>query len=69
MKIAFDVKIFKFQEGRTLFRITSRFADDHAYKMTHCVSGFRDYVSEGGTDTYPNFWKRFSPNYCQVQCG
>ena len=32
----------------------------HVYKMTNRVSGFRDYVSEGGTDTYPNFWKRFS---------
>ena len=30
--------------------------------MTHCVSEFRDYVSEGGPDTYPNFWKRFSPS-------
>ena len=28
--------------------------------MAHCVSEFRDYVSEGGPDTYPNFWRRFS---------
>ena len=27
-----------------------------------CVSAFRVYVSERVTDTYPVFWKRFSPS-------
>ena len=55
MKTAFDVKIFKLQERRALFPIASHFADAHVYNMTHCVSEFRDYVSEGGPDTYPIF--------------
>ena len=54
-------KIFKFQEGEGTFPHYLPLCDAHVYKMTHCVSGFRDYVSEGGTDTYPYFWKRFSP--------
>ena len=29
--------------------------------MKFCVSAFRVYVSEHATDTYPVFWKRFSP--------
>ena len=35
-------------------------AGAHVCKMAHCVSEFRDYVSERGPDTYPNFWRRFS---------
>ena len=54
-------KCSNFRSGRGTFPITSPSADAYLYKGTHCVSGFRDYVSEGGTDTYPNFWKRFSP--------
>ena len=53
-------KFSNFRKGRALFHITSHFEDAHVYNITHCVSGFRDYVSEGGTDTYPIFWKRFS---------
>ena len=44
----------------TFSPITSPSAGADVYMMAHCVSGFRDYVSEGGTDTYPIFWKRFS---------
>ena len=42
---------FQFSGG-WLFPITSHFADAHVYKMTNCVSGFRDYMyeSEGYTD-------------------
>ena len=61
MKTAFDVKNFKFQEGEGTFPMTFPSVDTRVYKMRHCVSGFRDYVSEDGTDTHPNFWKRFSP--------
>ena len=53
-------KFSNFRSGRGTFPITSPSADAYLYKGTHCVSGFRDYVSEGGTDTYPIFWRRFS---------
>ena len=55
---------FQISGGGTLFPfpITCTYptAGTHVWKMTHCVSEFRDYVSEGGPDAFRVFWRRFS---------
>ena len=60
MKAAYDFIIFKFQMGLVIFSVTFPSVGAQVYKMSHCVFGFLDDVSEGGPDTYPNFWRCFS---------
>ena len=48
--------LFNFRRGRDTFPLPPLCGRP----FVHCVSGFRVYVFEVGTDTYPNFWRRFS---------